>query len=82
MDLSYNPSVISSLYNSTSFTLKVVKEKTGFPFSRKRLAPLVKAYEIGQKAFLIDKVKAQLQNITKTKPFLSSICHCHMHFSH
>lgn len=71
LNLDYNPIKISSLYNNTNFTKKVIKEKTGYPFPLNSLSPFITVYEAYQNMFLIQKIVKDFQKLKAVKPYLS-----------
>lgn len=71
LSMDYKPIKISPLYNNTDFTRRVVKEKSGYPFSINSLSPFMKAYEVYQHRFKIQKVANQFIDIKKSTTYLS-----------
>ncbi len=71
LDLEYCPVKVTSLYNNTNFTKRVIKEKTGYPFSFKSLSPVLSMYESYQNMFLIQKVVKEFEELKTIGPFLS-----------
>ncbi|MBK6266521.1 polysaccharide pyruvyl transferase family protein [Marivirga sp. S37H4] len=72
LNLAYKPQKIRPLFNNTGFTRKVIKDKTGYPFSLRTLSPLIDIYQLYQSAFVKKKVVAELLQLKLTAPYLSS----------
>lgn len=70
-NMSYEPVKIPSLYNNTTFTKKIIKEKTGYPFKKKSLSPFLAIYEKVQDTFIIDRALKIFETVKKMDPKLS-----------
>jgi succinoglycan biosynthesis protein ExoV len=69
--LDYDPFKISSLYDDTSFTRNVIREKTGYPLPLSSLSPIIGIFKKYQNRSILPKVVKEFQMIKSMDPYLS-----------